>query len=83
MERTTNALETLMLSVRLEPDLEQRLADLAARTGRTKSYYAREAIVQYLEDMEDRYIAIERLENPGKRWSLDEIAREFGVDRSD
>jgi RHH-type rel operon transcriptional repressor/antitoxin RelB len=72
-----------MLSVRLEPEIEGRLADLAAKTGRTKSYYVREAIIQFLEDMEDRYIAIERLEHPAKRWSLDELERDLDVDRGD
>ena len=42
----------------------ERLQTLADKTGRTKSFYAREAILRYLEDMEDTFIAIERLENP-------------------
>lgn len=29
-----------MLALSLPPDLEQRLDDLARKTGRTKSYYA-------------------------------------------
>ena len=65
-----------MLSIRLDPDTEKRLAELAAKTGRTKSYYAREAILEHLDEMEDRYIAIERLEHPAKRWSLEELERD-------
>ena len=38
-----------MLGIRLEPDLEVRLEQLAKQTGQTKSYYAREAIKQYLD----------------------------------
>ncbi len=72
-----------MLSVRLEPDIEERLAALAARTGRTKSYYVREAIAQFLEDMEDRYIAIERLENASRLWELEELEDDLGVARPD
>ena len=72
-----------MLSVRLEAEIETRLGELAARTGRTKSYYVREAIERFLEDMEDRYIAIERLENPGKRWELDELEDDLGSERAD
>jgi len=72
-----------MLSVRLEPELESRLQTLAERTGRTKSYYVREAILHFLDDMEDRYIAIERLENPSKRWSLDEIEQRRDLDSRD
>lgn len=62
-----------MLSIRLPPEVEARLAQLAARTGRTKSYYVREAILEHLELMEDRYLAIERLESPARRWSLDDL----------
>ncbi len=62
-----------MLSIRLDPETEKRLERLAARTGRTKSYYAREALLEHLDDMEDRYIAIERLETPDRRWSLEEL----------
>jgi RHH-type rel operon transcriptional repressor/antitoxin RelB len=42
-----------MLAIRLNPELEQRLGRLAERTGRTKTFYAREAIEQHLEDLED------------------------------
>ena len=42
-----------MLGIRLEPELEEKLDSLAKETGRSKSYYAREAIRQYLEDRED------------------------------
>ncbi len=42
-----------MLGIRLEPELEQKLESRAKETGRSKSYYAREAIRQYLEDRED------------------------------
>ena len=38
-----------MLGIRLEPALERRLKKLARKTGRSKSYYAREAIRQYLD----------------------------------
>jgi RHH-type transcriptional regulator, rel operon repressor / antitoxin RelB len=46
-----------MLSVRLAPELMARLQTLADKTGRTKSFYAREAIAiaRYLEDMEDTF----------------------------
>lgn len=65
-----------MLSIRLDPETEKRLEELAAKTGRTKSYYAREALIDHLDEMEDRYIAIERLEHPAKRWSLEDLERD-------
>ena len=44
-----------MLAIRLPSDVEKRLAALAAKTGRTKTFYAREAILEYLDDLEDLY----------------------------
>lgn len=62
-----------MLAIRLTPDIENRLAELAKRTGRTKTYYAREAILRHLDDLEDQYLALARLERPAKRWTLEEL----------
>ena len=67
-----------MLAIRLPPDIEQRLAALADKTGRTKTFYAREAILQHIENLEDEYLSQERLDNPAKRWSLEEM--EQGID---
>ena len=50
-----------MLAVRLDEATEKRLAALAARTGRTKTFYAREAILTHLDDLEDFYLAEERM----------------------
>ncbi len=69
-----------MLSIRLDPETEKRLADLAAKTGRTKSYYAREALLAHLDEMEDRYIAIERLETADRVWSLEELELDADLD---
>ncbi len=64
-----------MLAVRLPPDIEKRLERLARQTGRTKTFYAREAILRYLEELEDAYIALDRLENPARRGTLEELER--------
>ncbi len=50
-----------MLAVRLDQDTEGRLERLAAKTGRTKTFYARAAIMAHLDDLEDFYLAEERL----------------------
>lgn len=50
-----------MLAVRLNDETERRLEALAARTGRTKTFYAREAIEAHLDDLEDFYLAEERM----------------------
>ena len=78
---TCNAMEVAMLAIRLPQDIESRLADLAAKTGRTKTFYAREAILEYLDEMEDRYLAIDRLENQSKRWTLDELEQDLDLVR--
>jgi len=46
-----------MLAIRLTEDIEDRLTVLANKTGRTKTFYAREAILTHLEDLEDYYLA--------------------------
>src|SRR5208337_2590875 len=49
--------EVVMLAIRLPMSIEKRLEKLARRTGRTKTYYVREAILEHLEDLEDLYLA--------------------------
>lgn len=51
-----------MLTVRLPEEIEARLQALAKATGRSKSYYARQAIVEKLEEMEDAYLGTAVLE---------------------
>ncbi len=69
-----------MLSLRLSNDVESRLNQLAETTGRTKTFYAKEAILKYLDDMEDTYIALNRLETPSKRISLEDVENELSLD---
>jgi RHH-type transcriptional regulator, rel operon repressor / antitoxin RelB len=54
--------EVSMLAIRLPQSIEKRLEKLARRTGRTKTYYVREAILEHLEDLEDLYLAERALE---------------------
>lgn len=71
-----------MLAIRLDKELEERLNALAKRTGRTKTYYARKAIEQKLEELEDYYLAEERMRDykPGDGISLEQVKREFGLE---
>ena len=68
-----------MLSIRLPEEIETRLERLAKQTGRTKSFYAREAILEKIEDMEDVYLAehvLERIrKGEGKTLSAEEMWR--------
>ena len=68
------------ISIRLGDDIEQRLERLAQLTGRTKTYYIRQAVIEKLDDLEDIYIAQQRLENPAERVGIAEVRRELGVD---
>ncbi len=56
-----NGGRTSMLAIRLPPEIEARLNALSRSTGRTKSFYVREAILEHLGDLEDLYIAEKRL----------------------
>jgi RHH-type rel operon transcriptional repressor/antitoxin RelB len=69
-----------MLGIRLEPELEEKLESLAKETGRSKSYYAREAIRQFLEDREDYLKGIAALERREPTITLDELERRLGLD---
>jgi RHH-type transcriptional regulator, rel operon repressor / antitoxin RelB len=68
-----------MLGIRLEPELEEKLESLAKETGRSKSYYAREAIRQYLEDREDYLKGIAALERREPTITLEELERRLGL----
>lgn len=70
-----------MLGIRLDPELEAKLESLARETGRSKSYYARLAIRQFLEDREDYLKAIAVLERKEPTITLDELERRLGLDR--
>ena len=69
-----------MIAIRLPEEIDNRLTALAKRTGRTKTFYAREAILQHIEDLEDTYVALERLKNPGRTLSMEEAKKELGLD---
>jgi RHH-type rel operon transcriptional repressor/antitoxin RelB len=71
-----------MVAVRLPKEIEARLDSLAVKTGRTKTFYVREAILKHLEDLEDVYLAEQTLEEirAGKQTTIpiEEIAAAYG-----
>jgi RHH-type rel operon transcriptional repressor/antitoxin RelB len=73
-----------MLAIRLPEKIEKRLDRLAKRTGRTKTYYAREAILRHLDDLEDIYLAEKELEavraGRSRTIPLEKIMRRYGVE---
>ena len=72
-----STLETDMLALRLPAEIEKRLNALAKKTGRSKSFYAREAILRHLEDIEDDHLARRRLARKAPRVTLEELEREL------
>jgi len=68
-----------MLAIRIPEEMEARLAELALHTGRSKSFYVREALQAHLDEIEATYSALYRLEHPAKRWSLDDLKQGLDV----
>jgi RHH-type transcriptional regulator, rel operon repressor / antitoxin RelB len=72
-----------VLAIRLPEEIEKRLDALAKATGRTKTFYAREAILEHLEDLEDIYLAEQRLADVHagrvKTIPLEDVMKEYGL----
>lgn len=68
-----------MIAVRLPESIEKKLDQLAARTNRTKSYYIRKAIEEFLEDEADYILALERIQKNNHRISLAEMEKRLGL----
>lgn len=76
--------EVAMVVIRISEDIETRLDNLAKRTGRTKTYYVREAIEAHLADLEEAYLAENVLEKirsgQEKLISLEEVVAQYDLD---
>ena len=74
-----------MLAIRLPQSIEKRLEKLARRTGRTKTFYVREAILEHLEDLEDRFLAesaLDRIRSGEERTiPLKDVLKRHGLRR--
>jgi RHH-type transcriptional regulator, rel operon repressor / antitoxin RelB len=77
--------ETVMgsVSIRLPDDVSARLQNLAELTGRSKTFYMIEAIREHLDDLEDLYIAEQRLieirAGRSKTVPLEEVMKRHGL----
>ncbi|MDE3023084.1 MAG: CopG family transcriptional regulator [Pseudomonadota bacterium] len=71
-------------SIRLAPEIEQRLDYLASHTGRTKAYYLRKIIEHGIDEMEDYYLAADVLERVRKGQeqvhSAADVRKDLGLD---
>ena len=68
-----------MVAIKLQPGTEKRLEVLAKRAGRSKAFFAREAVEEHIGELEDGYIALQRLKKPGLRRTAAEVKRELGL----
>jgi RHH-type rel operon transcriptional repressor/antitoxin RelB len=69
-----------MFALRLDPEIEQELEELAKKTGRSKSYHARAALKQYLEDRADYLKAVAILEKGNPRVPIEEVRKQLGLE---
>ena len=71
-------------SIRLPNEIENRLEKLSSKTGRSKSFYVKEAILEHLDDIEDVYLAEKRLEDVSagrtQNIPLQKIMNKYGMD---
>lgn len=72
-----------MLSVRLTKEMEKRIDRLAKSTQRPKSFFVKEALNNYLEDMEEYYEVLKRRNDPNRNLiTLEELERALDVQDS-
>ncbi len=73
-----------MLAIRLPENVENRLEALARKTGRSKTFHAREAILEHLDDLEDLYLAeqemVELRAGRLKAIPLEEVMKQYGLE---
>ena len=68
-----------MPTIRLPESIEMRLNTLAKTTGRTKTDLAREAILEFVGDLEDFYLAEARRRKNRKTIPLAVIERQLSA----
>lgn len=68
------------LGVRLDNVLDSRLQELCKQTGRSKSYYAKKALTEFLNNREDYLLGLAVLERNEDTLSLDELEKYLELD---
>jgi RHH-type rel operon transcriptional repressor/antitoxin RelB len=71
------------VSLRLPDEVFNRLGELSKLTGRSKTFYMIKAITNHIDDLEDVYLAEQRLldvrAGKSKTYTLDEVERNLGL----
>ena len=70
---------TLNLSEKAEKELEKDLVHLETITKKPRDFHIKEALVRYLEDMEDIRDALESKDKPGKTYTTEELEKKLGI----
>ena len=76
-----NRNEGNVLSIQLDPEIEERIAALARRAGRSEDSCIRELITENIEDLEDRCLAEERLKQRRSPLTSQKVREELGLER--
>ena len=73
-----------LIGIRIPKSVKDRLDVLAQKTGRTRTFYIRQALLEHLDDLEDKYMAQQVLgrvkEGEEELYSLDDVERDLGLD---
>jgi len=68
------------LKIKIPPKIEDQLIYLEAVSKRPKDFHIQEALIRYLEDVEDLRIALERLEKKGKTYTSEEVRKRLNLE---
>lgn len=69
-----------VLNVRISDGLAKRLEGLSTKTRRPKGFYVKELLEEHLAEYEDRYLALERLNDKNaKYYTTDEVEEVLGL----
>jgi RHH-type rel operon transcriptional repressor/antitoxin RelB len=68
------------LKMELPKNLENQLTYLEVISKRPKSFHVKEALIRYLEDVEDLRIALDRLEKDGKTYTSEEVRKKLNLE---
>jgi predicted DNA-binding protein len=69
-----------MLSIQLDPETNERLASVATKCGQSANDFVRNVITDALNEWEDVEVAIARIKNPAKRYTMAEVEQMLGLD---
>ena len=84
MNTSTPEKSDQLIGIRIPKSVKDRLDALAQKTGRTRTFYIRQALLEHLDDLEDKYMAQQVLghvkEGEEEFYSLDDVERDLGLD---